>query len=285
MFSIREVYFLLLIKLAYCVILEIEDGKIEGTIMETRRGEKFHAFMQIPFAESPIGEKRFSAPQPKTPWTGIRNCTSYGPVCMQFERFRPLDMSEDCLHLNVFTKNINLPKSSPVIVYIHGGGFETGSAKDHGPLYLMERDVVLVTISYRLGAFGFLAMETRKISGNAGLKDQVLALKWVQKNIQKFGGDPNKVTLSGLSAGAYSATSHMMSPMSFGLFHNVIAVSGALAWQKKLKTNNIDEAKNLAIKLNCTTDNNEALIKCLEMVRIRFFLKMNFYAKFTSETS
>lgn len=93
-------------------------------------------------------------------------------------------------------------------------GFESGSASSHTPIYLMDRDIVLVTINYRLGPFGFLALGTKDALGNMGLKDQVLALKWVQKNIERFGGDPNSVTLAGLSAGAYSTTGHMVSNMS-----------------------------------------------------------------------
>lgn len=263
---------LIISKMSLAEVLTIEDGIIEGSYMETRSAEKFHSFLKIPFAEPPVDELRFLAPVSKRPWSGILDCTAYGPICMQPNTWGHPSISEDCLHLNVFTKN--LPKTNnvglkPVIVYIHGGGFETGSAMEHGPEYLMERDIVLVTINYRLGAFGFLAVESADIPGNAGLKDQSLALKWVQKNIERFGGDPGKVTIAGLSAGAYSVTGHMMSRMSQGLFQNVIAMSGALAWQKKLQTNNIGDVKLLAGKINCTIDTIDEIIQCLKKVSVR----------------
>lgn len=127
-------------------------------------------------------------------------------------------------------------------------------------------DVVLVTVQFRLGVFGFLALENSEIPGNAGLKDQNLALKWVKRNIRRFGGDPYRVTLAGVSSGAHSVTAHMLSPMSDGLFHNVIAASGALPWQKKLQTNNLDLARDLAFRLRCDTENIEFLVGCLSFV-------------------
>lgn len=132
-------------------------------------------------------------------------------------------------------------------------------------------DVVLVTVQFRLGAFGFLALETPDVPGNAGLKDQNLALKWVKRNIRRFGGDPNRVTLAGLSSGAHSATAHMISPMSKGLFHNVIAASGAFPWQRRLRTNNIDLAKTLAGRLSCNTENIDTMTSCLMTVNEKIF--------------
>lgn len=250
----------------FALVIQIEDGSIEGTTLTTRLGEEFYAFRNVPFAEPPVGDLRFKAPVAKRPWSGVLNCTAYGFICMQ-ENGWGMAMSEDCLTLNVFTKN--LPTSGelkPVIVYFHGGGFETGSSVEAGPDYLMERDLVVVTVSYRLGAFGFLALETEDAVGNQGLKDQALALQWIQKNIAHFGGDPNKVTIAGLSAGGYSVTAHMLSPMSQGLFANVIAISGAIAWQKKLRTNNLPVAEGLAARLNCTTDTVADMLMCLKAV-------------------
>lgn len=253
-------------KLVSSEILVLDDGLIEGSLMESRLGSTFHAFRGIPFAEPPIGNLRFKAPVPKTPWAGVLNCTHYGAMCMQPRR---VEVSEDCLFLNVFTNNfptvINV-ELKPVIVFIFGGGFELGAGDEYGPEYLMDRDVLLVTFNYRLGPFGFLALDTPDIPGNAAMKDQVLALKWVQKNIHRFGGDPNKVTLAGLSAGAHSATGHMLSSMSEGLFHNVIAVSGGLAWQKTLKKENMNSARILAERINCATETTESMIQCLSEV-------------------
>lgn len=263
---------LLISQRCHCELIEIDDGIINGTVMQTREGDNFHAFLKIPFAAKPLGGLRFQAPQPLQKWTGVLDATEYSAICMQIKILSPLSMvSEDCLYLNVFTKN--LPSTSngtlkPVVLYIHGGAFQLGSASDHEPHLLMERDLVLVTSNYRLGAFGFLSLGTKEIPGNAGFKDQIYALRWVQKNIAKFGGDPKLVTLMGNSAGGYSATAHMVSPMSDGLFSRVIAMSGSITYQRKLETNYLNLAMQLAEKLNCTiTDINE-MVACMRKVRI-----------------
>lgn len=260
---------LLIIANSTCVIVEIEDGIIQGTSMETRYDESFYAFMKVPFAEPPLGELRFKAPVPVKPWSGILNATEFSSMCMQVNLLSLSPVSEDCLYLNVFSKNLPSVGSvglKPVIAYIHGGAFQLGSSSDHRPHLLMERDVVLVTLNYRLGAFGFLSLGTGEIPGNAGLKDQVLALKWIQKNIRNFGGDPSSVTLMGNSAGAYSVTAHMVSPMSNGLFHRVIALSGSITYQTKFESDYIGLAEKLAGKMNCTAINADAMVACLREV-------------------
>lgn len=269
---LREVVKLLtivvvLISLTSGEIVDLDVGRIEGSVLTTRIGEPFHAFRRVPYAEPPIGSLRFAAPQPKRNWTNVLDCTSYGPMCIQEDRWNGiLQLHEDCLFLNVFTKN--LPANGnfelkPVIAFLHGGGFELGSSREYEPHLLMERDVVLVTIQYRLGVFGSLAVETREIPGNANFKDQNLALRWIQRHIIKFGGDPNSVTLAGLSAGSHSATAHMISPMSQTLFKNVIAVSGAMPWQWNLTSNNIETAKALSSRINCPTDSIPNMVRCL----------------------
>jgi len=253
-----------------CEIVEIEDGKIEGTVLQTRLGNNFYAFRRVPSAQPPINELRFKAPLPVKPWHGILNCTAYGPVCWQANR---LPASEDCLHLNVFTKNLpsdGRTNLKPVIAFLHGGGFESGTPIDYGPEYLLDRNVVFVTINYRLGALGFLALETEDIPGNAALKDQSLALQWIQRNIRFLGGDPRRVTLAGISSGSYAITAHMMSPMSKGLFNNAILTSGALAFNQKLKTNNFDLAEQLADRLNCSSKSIYKITQCLKNVRLSF---------------
>jgi acetylcholinesterase len=134
-------------------------------------------------------------------------------------------------------------------------------------------DLVLVTVQFRLGVFGYLALEHPDIPGNAALKDQNLALKWVKRNIKRFGGDPNQVTLAGASSGASAVTAHMLSPMSKDLFHNVIAASGALPWQKHLKRNNILLARNLAEKVRCDMETIDLTIECLEFVSVKNCLR------------
>lgn len=256
-----------LLKLTSCQIIEIEDGLIEGRQMASRSGVPFNGFFGIPFAEPPLGELRFRAPVRKEPWDGILNCTIFGPMCMQAGV--GIFGSEDCLQLNVFTKNIPLNETielKPVIAFIHGGGFAGGTAMNHGPEYLMDRDIVLVTIQYRLGAFGFMALEIPDIAGNQGLKDQNLALRWVQANIHNFGGDRNRVTISGLSAGSLSVTAHMVSPMSRGLFHNVIGLSGSIAGQLRPVSNNIATVMEVATRVNCTTETIDNMVNCLRNV-------------------
>lgn len=257
----------LLVTISFGQIIEIEDGLIIGREMETRSNVPFNAFLGIPFARPPIGELRFRPPERNEPWNGVLNCTVFGPMCMQ-AGVGGLG-SEDCLQLNVFTKNLPFNETvelKPVIVYIHGGGFEAGTAINHGPEYLMDRDIVLVTIQYRLGAFGFMAVGRADVTGNQGLKDQTMALRWVQANIHHFGGDRDRVTITGLSAGSFSVTAHMISPMSQGLFHNVIGMSGSIASQIRPDTTNIEIVRELSTRVNCTIETVDGMIDCLRNV-------------------
>lgn len=253
-------------------VVRIEEGLLVGSVMQSRLGLDFDAFRGIPFAEAPIGALRFKDPVPKEPWADLHFSTSFGAVCMQGAQL-PEPMSEDCLFLNVFTRNLPLTSNPqqqllPVIAFLHGGGMEFGSSNLYGPEYLMEREVVVVTINYRLGVFGNLALGTADFPGNAAMKDQALALKWIKRNIAAFGGDPEKVTLGGLSAGAHTATAHMVSPMSDGLFHNLLGLSGAMAWQIELKTDTIDSSRTLAQKINCPTENIDEMVQCFMDVSV-----------------
>lgn len=246
-------------------VVRTVEGNVEGTVMTSRLGRTFHAFLRIPFAKPPIGELRFEPPQQMESWTGTLNGTAYGSMCYQADARTDFEMSENCLQLNVFTTNLS--RTSPVIFYIHGGSFEVGSGVVQGnPYNIMDREVVLVAINYRLGALGFLATGTSESPGNVGMKDQVMALQWVQRNIRSFGGDPTKITIAGLSAGALSVTAHMVSPMAKGLFHRVIAVSGAITGSMALKNDYLPLAKKLGTRLNCTTDKIPDMMACLRTV-------------------
>lgn len=170
--------------------------------------------------------------------------------------------SEDCLFLNVYTPNLDGPPA-PVMVWIHGGGFQSGSGNSdmYAPDYLVEEGVVVVTINYRLEVLGFLCLDSEDIPGNAGMKDQVAALRWVKENISKFGGDPENVTLFGESSGAAAVTCHMVSPMSKGLFHKAIAQSGSFFNEWCISSNNIPRAFRLGKFLGCETNDIAELTK------------------------
>ena len=219
------------------VEVSIAKGTISG---ETERG--IQVFRGIPFAAPPVGELRWKAPQPVEPWKGTLTCTKFSPICPQGSYakssiyYSPLgEMSEDCLYLNVWSEDVLAEEKKPVMVWIHGGALTrgSGSRNHYDGVNLAKKGVVVVTINYRLGAFGFLALDELSaespygISGNYGILDQIAALEWVQKNISQFGGDPRNVTIFGESAGSWSVCALVATPMAKGLFHRAIGQSGS----------------------------------------------------------
>ncbi|XP_073820631.1 alpha-Esterase-10 isoform X1 [Musca autumnalis] len=215
------------------VTTKIAKGEVKGAKRMSVWGNSYYSFEGIPFAKPPLGELRFKAPVEEEPWEGVLDCT--GPAAVPFQGnmiFKKYKGSEDCLYLNVFTNDITPSTPRPVMVWIYGGGFQLGEAtRDmYSPDYFMSKDVILVTIAYRLGPFGFLSLDDPSVDvpGNAGIKDQIMALKWVQKNIAAFGGDPNNVTLFGESAGGTSTHLCMVSEQSKGLIHKAITMSGSM---------------------------------------------------------
>lgn len=200
------------------------------------------SYKGIPYAQPPTQNRRFKAPKPMPPWEEIRDCLEPGNAAMQMGgilvdssgTYQMDDKSEDCLFLNVWTPATAKEERYPVYVFIHGGAFATGSGSEmvYDGARMAQEGVVVVTINYRLGALGFLAThglcEESGTTGNYGLLDQIQALHWVQENIEAFGGDPTKVTLGGQSAGAYSVTALMLSPLAKGLFHQAIVESGSI---------------------------------------------------------
>ncbi|XP_073820561.1 esterase B1-like isoform X1 [Musca autumnalis] len=192
----------------------------------------YYAFEGIPYAKPPLGELRFRAPQPPEPWQNVKNCLRVKSKPMQYDFFTKIIMgSEDCLYLNVYCKELKTAEPLPVMVWIYGGGYNAGEASwdFYSPDYLMQKDMVVVTFNYRVGIFGFLCFDDPdlNIPGNAGLKDQVLALKWTKENIHKFNGDPNNITVFGESAGAASTQFMLSTPQTKGLFHKAILQSGS----------------------------------------------------------
>ncbi|KAJ2947068.1 hypothetical protein O0L34_g16412 [Tuta absoluta] len=206
----------------------IKEGQLEGSIVNRTGGHKYYSFKGIPYAHVP---RRFAAPSPPLPWEGVREAKVHGPNCPQYnmliEKYIP--GNENCLFINVYTNSLRRKLKMPVMVFIHGGSYMFGSGDTDGafgPEFLLQHDVVIVTFNYRLEVLGFLNLDTPEVPGNAGMKDQVAALKWVKENIANFGGNPNKVTLFGESSGSSAVTLHLQSPMSRGLFHKAIAQSG-----------------------------------------------------------
>ncbi|XP_067618822.1 juvenile hormone esterase-like [Eurosta solidaginis] len=248
-------------------------GTILGTALKSRLGIDFKAFRGIRYASAPVGILRFRNPIPYLPWKpNIYDATQDGPMCPQVTE-NITDLSEDCLRLNVYTRDIRGRK--PVVVYLHPGGFYSvsGQSKNFaGPEHLMDRDIVLVTLNYRLGTLGFLAVGSAEAPGNAGLKDQVEALRWVQRHISNFGGDPNSVTLLGYSAGSFSIGLHMMSPMSKELFHRAIMMSSTPLGQFHFEKHQKILSDRQAELLNCPREPAAILVDCLNQKSMMDFV-------------
>jgi len=215
--------------------VRVEGGLISGSVVDGVRSYK-----GIPFAAPPVGELRWKAPQPVAGWEGVRELNDFGPDCPQapypqssLYYSAPRKQSEDCLYLNVWTA-AKTGEKRPVMVWIHGGALTRGSGatRAYDGTALAKKGVVLVTINYRLGPLGYLAHpeltaeSPHHSSGNYGALDQIAALKWVQRNIAAFGGDPRRVTIFGESAGSWSVNALVASPLAGGLFHRAIGQSG-----------------------------------------------------------
>ena len=272
-------------------IVGTSNGKIEGI---TSTDKTVRIFKGIPFAAAPIGDLRWKATQPVQNWKGIKQCKTFSASPMQnkpepfycwSEEFlaQTEPIKEDCLYLNVWTTAKAKSKKQPVFVWIYGGGLNSGSA--NCAIYdgeeMAKKGVIFVSLNYRVGVFGFMAHPElskesgHQASGNYGFLDQIAALKWVQKNIAAFGGDPNNVTIAGQSAGAFSVTAMIASPLAKGLFHKAIAQSGGLlnnmlsqnlekseeqgvVFMKKANTNSIAELrKKSAEELQMLSNNPE----------------------------
>ncbi|XP_022817425.1 juvenile hormone esterase-like [Spodoptera litura] len=236
------------------VRMRIESGWVCGL---RRRGEyntEYASFRGIPYGQQPLGELRFKELQPVRPWSHHLDATEEGPICPQHDELYgrmvapTKGMSESCIYVNVHVPLEALPvvkstdkykykdcdkhgnkKGVPILVFIHGGSFQSGSgdADLHGPEYLVSKGIIVITFNYRINVFGFLSLNSPKIPGNMGLRDQVTLLRWVQRNARAFGGDPSDVTLAGQSAGATCAHLLSLSNVTKGLFKRVLLMSGS----------------------------------------------------------
>lgn len=218
------------------VLIHTPNGTVEGSLEN-----KIQTFLGIPYATPPVGKLRWKAPQPIKPWEGILKTTEYAPLCSQKGVLSGSFMGqEDCLYINVWAPEKKSNEALPVVIFLHGGGFAMGGTYQagignnlyDGQFFAKNQQVVFVSPSYRIGAMGYLAHpslakeNSHNISGNYGLMDMIAALKWVQKNISSFGGNPKKVFLFGQSAGAISVCALLASPQAKGLFHSAGMESG-----------------------------------------------------------
>ncbi len=243
-------------------VVSVTGGRIQGRLLPAPGGAVFQG---IPFAEAPVGDLRWREPKPVKPWQGVRDARAYGAPCAQVaggwnDKAAALG-SEDCLFLNVWNSEWPARLRKPVMVWIHGGANMGGSALGAGGIEppfdgesLARHGVVLVTLQYRLGVFGFIAHpeltaeSPHHASGNYGLMDLIAALQWVRDNIAKFGGDPSNVTIFGQSAGAQNVGLLMTSPLAKGLFHRAIEESGSVIIGGRT-TATLAEVEQIGVKL------------------------------------
>ena len=246
-------------------VVSISTGELRGSVT----ADGVAVFKNIPFAQPPIDELRWREPLPPKPWTGVRDATAFGPMCNQNDNHQ-LPHSEDCLQLNIWTPTWPVKSSSPVMVWIHGGGNTAGSGVEslfNGEV-LARRGVVVVNVNYRLGVFGFFAHpgltkeSPHHAAGNYGLADQIMALHWVRDNIARFGGNPANVTIFGESAGASDVNALIASPLSKGLFLRVMAQSGPVGAQPSLAESE-RRGVELAAKLGVTGEESLAKLRAL----------------------
>ncbi|XP_057567617.1 liver carboxylesterase-like isoform X2 [Hippopotamus amphibius kiboko] len=279
-------------------VVDTAQGRVLGKYVSLKRiAQPVAIFLGVPFAKPPLGSLRFAPPQPAEPWIFVKNTTSYPPMCSQdpvqgqmlSELFTNrkeninLKFSEDCLYLNIYTP-ADLRKRSrlPVMVWIHGGSLVVGGASTYDGLALSAHEnVVVVTIQYRLGIWGFFSTGDEHCRGNWGYLDQLAALHWVQKNIAHFGGDPSSVTIFGESAGGQSVSILVLSPLAKNLFHRAISESGVIPISSLIKKDMKAATKQIAVLAGCKTTTSAVLVHCLrqktEDELLEITLKMKFF--------
>ncbi|XP_068938553.1 liver carboxylesterase 1-like isoform X1 [Petaurus breviceps papuanus] len=261
-------------------VVDTEFGKIQGKQVRLQEFDiPVHVFLGVPFAKPPLGPLRFMPPQPPEPWQYVKNTTTYPPLCPQDivvsqtlsslfsirnEAFSMVS-SEDCLYLNIYSpSDLAMKTKLPVMVWIHGGGLFMGEASTYDGLALSAlENVVVVTIQYRLGILGFFSTGDEHARGNWGYLDQVAALRWVQKNIRNFGGDPSLVTIFGESAGGFSVSALMLSPLTKNLFHRAISQSGVLFMESLFSANIKPAAEKIATFAGCKTTTSATMVHCM----------------------
>jgi para-nitrobenzyl esterase len=246
-------------------IVTIDGGPVRGVAVDGG-----YAFLGLPYAAPPIGQLRWRPPQPPARWAGVRDASQFAPSCPQPEEQNPFlppgPISEDCLYLNVSTRDLHSRRGGgrPVLVWIHGGGLTEDAARNYDGSKLAAAGTVVVTINYRLGALGFLAHPALASrpggpAGNYGWMDQQAALRWVQRNIAQFGGDPQNVTIAGQSAGGLSVLAQLVSPGSRGLFQRAIVQSGAFALTQPSLADAEAFGESFATSVHCSDQSADCL--------------------------
>ncbi|XP_078677188.1 pyrethroid hydrolase Ces2e-like [Branchiostoma floridae x Branchiostoma belcheri] len=241
------------------------SGSVSGTTVAFG-GSAVEEYLGIPYAAPPVGPLRFQPPRPALPWEGVRNASTFGNSCMQTRtNYGPL--SEDCLFLNIYVPVLNgsdQTQSMAVMVYIHGGRFNFDTALSFNGKWLASRgDVIVVTLNYRLNVFGFLSTGDRNSPGNFGLMDQRAAIVWVKDNIRNFGGDPDRITIFGESAGGMAVSMQLISPKTAGLFQRAICQSGVAMTPGAINYNPLEATKELCAYLGCGTEDPAGIVAAL----------------------
>ncbi|XP_052023007.1 pyrethroid hydrolase Ces2a-like isoform X2 [Apodemus sylvaticus] len=270
-------------------IRNTHTGQVRGSFVHVKgtKSGGVHAFLGIPFAKPPVGPLRFAPPEDPEPWSGVRDGTAQPAMCLQTDMTNleglkeltmlPIPMSEDCLYLNIYTP-VHAKEGSnlPVMVWIHGGALVIGSASmNDGSALAATEEIVIVSIQYRLGILGFFSTGDQHATGNWGYLDQVAALRWVQKNIAYFGGNRDRVTIFGISAGGTSVSSHVVSPMSKGLFHGAIMQSGVALLPGLISDTSEVVYKTVANLSGCEAKDSESLMHCLRAKSKQEILAIN----------
>ncbi|XP_030646661.1 carboxylesterase 3 isoform X2 [Chanos chanos] len=259
-------------------VVTLKEGKIQGQYVKVKGLDRVvEQFLGIPYAQPPVGPLRLMPPKPLEAWEGVKDGTQLPNMCIQDKAIvenvaetlgveHPVtEVSEDCLYLNVFAPSKQTAAEKlPVMFWIHGGGLYMGASNEYdGSVLAAYENIVVVVIQYRLGILGYLSTGDKHAQGNWGFLDQLAALKWVQENIESFGGDPNSVTIAGESAGAISASMLTLSPLAKGLFHRAIFQSGAATLGAYSTKQPMVFAKMVANVTECDPDDTEQLIKCI----------------------
>nr|UUB32794.1 carboxylesterase COEA6 [Dendroctonus valens] len=257
------------------VLVDLPNGRIQGLTQYTYSGVEYNSFYGVRYGRSPVEELRFQPPQAVEAWEDVFDATEEKGICFQVPGDYDLE-TEDCLLLNLYTPVVDLQKNAsaglPVMFFIHGGGFVEGSgilSWGVGPQFFIEYGVIMVAINYRVGPFGYLSTGDELIPGNVGSKDQILALQWVRENIRFFGGDPDKVTVFGQSAGAASISYLLLSPLAEGLFRAAILESGSALCPWAYQRDQVEITYQTAALLNAefeTNRNSSELLRFLQTV-------------------